>query len=85
MARTAPPALAPALAALLGDPKTADLARCALQAMPGPAADEALRGALPGLQGTLLVGVVQSIGVRRDAQAVAALAPLLAGLDGEVA
>ena len=85
LARTAPGAVAPALADLLGDPKSADLARCALEAMPDPAADDALRGALPGLKGTLLVGAIQSVGVRRDAKAVEPLARLLAGADAEVA
>ena len=85
LARTAPGAMAPALAALLGDPKVADLARCALEAIPGPAADDALRGALPGLKGAPLVGAIQSIGVRRDAKAVEPLAHLLTGEDAEVA
>ena len=85
LARTAPGSLAPALADLLGDPKSADLARGALEAMPDPAADDALRGALPKLKGTLLVGTIQSIGVRRDAKAVEPLARLLAGADAEAA
>jgi len=85
LARTAPGSMAPALADLLGDPKVADLARCVLEAMPGPAADDALRGALPGLKGAPLVGAIQSIGVRRDAKAVEPLAHLLIGADAEVA
>jgi HEAT repeat protein len=85
LARTAPDAAAPALADLLGDPKMADLARCALEAMPGPAADDALRGALPGLKGAPLVGAIQSVGVRRDAKAVEPLAHLLTGAEAEVA
>ena len=85
LARTAPGSLAPALADLLGDPKSADLARCVLEAMPDPAADDALRGALPRLKGTLLVGTIQSIGVQRDAKAVEPLARLLAGADAEAA
>ena len=42
--------------------------------IPGPAADEALRKATENLEGRLLVGVINSIGVRRDAEAVTACA-----------
>lgn len=74
----------PALAPLLTDTNLASWARIALEAIPGPAADEALRGALPRLQGRLLVGVINSIGVRRDAQAIEALAAKLKDPDAEV-
>jgi HEAT repeat protein len=59
----------PALAPLLLDPKLASWARVALEAIPDPAADEALRAAMNKVQGNLLVGVINSIGVRRDPQA----------------
>ena len=75
----------PALAALLADEKLSDLARCALESMPDPAADDALRAALPNLKGRLLVGVIDSIGVRRDAKAVEPLSKLLGDGDAEVA
>ena len=39
--------------------------------VPYRAADEALRAALPKLQGRLLIGAINSIGSRRDAGAVA--------------
>ena len=60
----------PVLAPLLADKELASWARIALEAIPGPAADAALRDALDKLQGRLLVGVINSIGVRRDARAV---------------
>lgn len=74
----------PALAALLGDEKLAHMARHALEPMPDPAAAAALRAALGKLQGRLLVGVINSLGFRRDAQATAALAKFLGNPDAEV-
>lgn len=75
----------PALAALLADEKLAAWARIALEAIPDPAADQALRAAAAKLEGRLLVGVINSIGMRRDAQAVDALAQKLGASDAEVA
>ena len=75
----------PALAALLSNPELASWARIALEAIPEPAADAALRAALPKLQGKLLVGVINSIGYRRDARAVGELAKKLQDADAEVA
>src|SRR6185503_2803815 len=63
----------PALSPLLADPQLSSWARIALEVIPGRAADEALREALGKLQGKLLVGVINSIGVRRDAKAVSGL------------
>ena len=77
-------AVAP-LAALLGDDKLAHMARYGLETIPDPAVDEALRAALGQLKGKLLVGVIQSVGVRRDAAAVEPLAKLLVAADAEVA
>ncbi len=62
----------PDLAKLLSDPQLASWARIALEAIPGPKPDEALRKAAESLQGDLLVGTINSIGVRRDAGAVEA-------------
>ena len=78
-------AAVPALAALLPDKELASWARIALEAIPDPAADEALRQAMGGLKGRLLVGVINSIGVRRDAKAVDALVPRLKDADADVA
>ncbi len=75
----------PVLAPLLADEHLASWARIALEAIPGDAAVEALRQAVPKLQGRLLVGTINSIGVRRDAKALDALLPKLADSDSEVA
>ncbi len=74
----------PALAALLDNPELAHMARYALEPMPCPEADAALRAALMKTSGNLKIGVISSIGVRRDAQAVPALAALLSDADAEI-
>jgi HEAT repeat protein len=74
----------PALAALLGDEKLSHMARYALEPIPDPAVDDALRDALGKLKGRLLVGVIGSIGVRRDAKAVEPLAKRLQDSDSDV-
>jgi len=77
-------AVAP-LAALLGDEKLSHMARYALEPNPDPSVDEALRDALGKLKGLPLVGVIGSIGVRRDPRAVEPLAKMLGSPDVEVA
>jgi HEAT repeat protein len=74
-----------ALAALLPDAKLSHMARFALEPMPDPAAGDALRSAMGQLHGNLLVGVINSIGVRRDSNAVAALSKRLSDADPQVA
>ncbi len=75
----------PPLAALLTDPQLANYARFGLEAIPDPSADEALRTALTKVKGPLLVGVVNSIGQRKDAAALEPLSKLLYGADPDVA
>ncbi len=75
----------PALAPLLFDPQLASWARIALEAIPDPAASKALREAAGKLQGRLLIGVIHSLGVRRDREAVELLVGLLDDADAEVA
>lgn len=75
----------PDLAKLLPDPQLASWARIALEVIPGSAADEALRKATDSLQGNLLVGTINSIGVRRDANSVSVLGLRLNDPDVEVA
>lgn len=75
----------PGLAALLAHEQLSHYARTALEPMPAPEAGDALRTALGKLKGRLLVGVINSIGVRRDAKAIPALGPLLHDSDAEVA
>lgn len=70
-------AVAP-LAALLGDPTLSHYARSGLEEIRDPAADDALRAALTTVKDQLLVGVINSIGNRRDAKATAALVQLSA-------
>jgi HEAT repeat protein len=73
----------PELAKLLGDEQLSSWARIALEAIPGTEADDALRTALESVEGRQLIGVINSIGVRRDENAVEALADRLT--DGDVA
>jgi len=75
----------PALAALLGDEKLSHMARYGLEPIPDPAVDDVLREALGKLKGRVLVGVIGSVGVRRDAKAVPALAKMLQDTDADVA
>ncbi len=67
----------PALAPLLEDWELTSWARIALEAIPGEAADAALRNALDKVDGRILVGVINSIGNRRDAKAIDGLAAKL--------
>ncbi len=73
------------LASLLSNEKLASWARIALEAIPGPGADEALLKASASLQGKLLIGALNSIGVRRDAAAIDALKGRLKDADPEIA
>ncbi len=75
----------PELAKLLADPQLASWARIALEAIPDPAADAALVEAASSLEGRLLAGTINSIGVRRSADATDHLAGLLGADDAEVA
>jgi len=75
----------PALARLLGDKELSSWARISLEAIPGPAADSALRDAVDRLDGELLIGAINSVGVRRDAGAVDALTARLHDVNPDVA
>ena len=79
------PAAVADLAKLLDNERLASWARIALEAIPGPEADAALRNAAGSLSGLRLVGVINSIGVRRDAAALPMLQAKLADPDAEVA
>ena len=78
-------AAVPALAALLPDAQLAAWARIALEAIPDPEAADALRAALGTLTGPRLVGVINSLGARRDVASIGALAGRLADADADVA
>lgn len=78
-------AAVPDLAELLSNEQLASWSRIALEAIPGSTAGEALRNATDSLDGQLLVGVLNSIGVRQDDQAVELLTKRLQDDDVEVA
>ena len=73
------------LAKLLRDPKLSSWARIAIEAIPGEQSNQVLRDAAGELEGRVLLGVINSIGVRRDSQAVPLLAKRLAGSNADVA
>ena len=75
----------PVLATLLANDHLNVYARSGLEPMAGPEADDALRAAMPKLKGNPLIGVINSLGKRRDPKAIPALAKLLSGLDQETA
>lgn len=67
-----------AVARLLQDIRTADAARYALDGIPDPAVDAAYRGALDKLTGASKAGLIGSIALRGDRQALAMLQALAA-------
>jgi HEAT repeat protein len=75
----------PALATLLSDEHLSHYARFALAPIPDASVDDTLRGALKTVKGALLMGVVDSIGQRKDIAAVPLLARMLHGADIQLA
>lgn len=75
----------PALADLLGNEHLSTYARYGLEPIADPSADEALRAGMSVLKGNLLIGVINSIGKRRDVLAIPALAKMIYGVDADVA
>jgi HEAT repeat protein len=73
-----------ALAQLLSSEENAHMARYALERMPVPEASQVLRDALPNLAGTLQIGVISSLGVRKDAASISALTKLLGDSNAEI-
>ena len=74
-----------ALAKLLSDKELSHMARYALECIPASEAVQAMRDALAKLSGELKVGVISSLGARRDAGSVQALSALLGDGDAAVA
>jgi HEAT repeat protein len=72
------------LAALLDDEQLSHMARYALETIPDSSVDAAFRDALLRLKGRPLVGVIGSMGVRRDEKAVVGLTRMLHEADSEV-
>lgn len=75
----------PALAALLTDEKLSHMARYALEPMSNPESADALRKALGRTRGPQKTGVITSLGVKRDAKSVKAIAKALSDKDADVA
>jgi HEAT repeat protein len=71
----------PALAPMLLQPATSEMARFALGRIPGPVADQALRDALAKAAGNIRIGIIGSLGQRRDVKAVPALTTLSSSND----
>ncbi len=78
-------AAVPSLAALLVKKEISHMARFALERIPAAEASQALRDAIPKVSGPVKIGVISSIGARRDPAAVATLAGLLKDSDPAVA
>jgi HEAT repeat protein len=74
----------PVIAKYLTDPELSHMARYALEPLKDPSVDEAFRNALGSVKGPHLVGIIMSIGERRDAQSVQPLAALLKNSDKDV-
>jgi hypothetical protein len=75
----------PALAELLANEDLGHMARYALERIPGPEADKALREALPKVNGRNKTGLIDSLGVRRDGASTARLAALLNSSEAQAA
>ena len=75
----------PALGKMLTDAETSDMARYALERIPGTAVNEALRKALPKARGKAKVGIINSLGQRRDKRAVRGLSRLVGNRDQTIA
>ena len=73
------------LAALLTDEKLSHMARYALEPISDPSVDDALRKAADKLDGRNLAGVIGSIGVRHDVNAIELLGKRLKDRDVDVA
>ncbi len=75
----------PALAKMLTDEETSDMARYALERIPGTAVNDVLRRSLRAAKGKPKVGIINSLGQRRDKRAVRSLSRLVGDSDQTVA
>ena len=73
------------VAELLADKDLSHMARFALERNPAPEAAQALRDALPRVAVPHKVGIISSLGQRRDVASVASLAKMLNDTDGTIA
>jgi HEAT repeat protein len=75
----------PTLAKMLANEETAEMARVALEQIPGKASVAALRNALNIARGNFRIALVHSLGVRQDVNAVSELIELAQGTDQALA
>lgn len=75
----------PTLTKMLSDEKTYDIAFFALQRIPDPAVDLALRDVLPESEHKLKIGIINSLGERQDVDAVGQLEKLVYDEDLQIA
>jgi len=75
----------PVLAPMLTNEQYSDMARYALERIPGTAVDEALREALPKASGNAKIGIINTIGARGDKGAVKLLSGLISDSNETVA
>lgn len=78
-------AAVPVLAGLLINKDSSHMARFALERIPAPEAAQVLRDALQKVDGNLRIGVISSLGGRRDGAATPALSGLLKDSDPAIA
>jgi len=75
----------PTLAAMLTKSDTSDMARYALERIPAPAVDKALRTALTGTDGNIKAGIITTLGQRRDVKSIPALSRLIYNSNSTIA
>jgi HEAT repeat protein len=75
----------PVLASMLTDQNNADMARYAIERIPGDNVNEALRQELSKAGGNAKVGIINTLGVRGDKKAVAVLAGLISDANQTIA
>ena len=75
----------PVLIKMVQKEETADMARYALQEIPGKAVDRALLDILPGTRGKIKIGIIDTLGRRGDAGSAADLAGLTTAPDDAIA
>jgi type 1 glutamine amidotransferase len=73
------------LGGMLTDEETSDMARYALERIPGMSVNAALRGALREAKGKAKIGIINSLGQRRDNRSVRPLIRLVGNSDQAVA
>lgn len=77
-------ACVPALASLLLNKEDSHMSRFALERIPASESAQSLRDALPKASGDLKIGIISSLGARRDSAAVPALGELLKDSDPSI-